>query len=100
MGIQSLAEPRRNNDAHFLRGSTVRPPPSSGLQFYATVVERPEGSANRAAVELKRQVEDRRLNSITCKTIDKIQELLGASGGNLVYAGYPYDPFAPDAGKR
>ena len=26
-------------------------------------------------------------------TIDKIEELLGASGGNLVYAGYPYDPF-------
>jgi hypothetical protein len=31
--------------------------------------------------------------SSTRKTIDKIEELLGASGGNLVYAGYPYDPF-------
>jgi hypothetical protein len=33
------------------------------------------------------------LSSITRKSIDKIEELLGASGGNLAYAGYPYDPF-------
>jgi hypothetical protein len=26
--------------------------------------------------------------------------LLGVSGANLVYAGYPYDPFAPDAPKN
>ena len=57
-------------------------------------------TAARAAVKLKRQVEDRRLNSITCKTIDKIEELLGSSGGNLVYAGYPYDPFVVDTVKR
>jgi len=63
------------------------------LTYAATVAECREGSANRAEVELKRQVEDRQLNSITCKTIDKAEELLGASGGNLVYAGYPYDPF-------
>jgi len=54
----------------------------------------------RAAVKLKRHVEDRRLNSITCKTIDEIEELLGASGANLVYAGYPYDPFVVDTVKR
>jgi len=29
-------------------------------------------------------------------TRDKIEELLGASGGNLAYAGYPYDPFVLD----
>jgi hypothetical protein len=27
-------------------------------------------------------------------TVERIEELLGTSGGNLVYAGYPYDPFA------
>ena len=37
------------------------------------------------------------LSSITRKTIDKIEQSLGASGGNLVYGGYPYDPFALDA---
>ena len=34
------------------------------------------------------------------KTVEKIEELLGASGANLVYAGYPYDPFALDAPKN
>jgi CRP/FNR family transcriptional regulator, cyclic AMP receptor protein len=62
----------------------------------ATVVERREDSANRAQAELRRQVQDGQLSSITRKTIDKIEELLGASGGNLVYAGYPYDPFVLD----
>jgi hypothetical protein len=99
MGIQSLAEPRGNNDAHFLRVSTFRPRPSSG-PHYATVVERREGSVNRAEVSLKREVENRRLTSIASKTIDKIEDLLGASGGNLVYAGYPFDPFVPNTVKR
>ena len=51
-------------------------------------------------MELKRQVQDGQLSSITRKTIDKIEELLGASGGNLVYGGYPYDPFVLDTVKH
>ena len=39
-------------------------------------------------------------SSITRKTIDKIEESLGASGGNLVYGGYPYDPFVLDTVKQ
>ena len=62
----------------------------------ATVVQRREDGANRAQAELRRQVQDGQLSSITRKTIDKIEELLDASGGNLVYAGYPYDPFVLD----
>jgi hypothetical protein len=31
--------------------------------------------------------------------MEKIEVLLGATGANLMYAGYPYDPFAPDAPK-
>ena len=66
------------------------------LPYITTVVERREDSANRAQAELKHRVQDGRLSSITRKTVDKIEELLGASGGNLVYAGYPYDPFVLD----
>ena len=66
------------------------------LPYVATVVERREDSANRAQVEPNRQVQDGQLSSIARKTIDKIEELLDASGGNLVYAGYPYDPFVLD----
>jgi hypothetical protein len=37
---------------------------------------------------------------VTDKTIDKIEEQMGASGGNLVYGGYPYDPFMLDTAKH
>ena len=70
------------------------------VPYVATVVQRREDSANRAQAELKRQVQDGQLSSITRKTIDKIEESLGASGGNLVYGGYPYDPFVFDTVKH
>jgi hypothetical protein len=35
--------------------------------------------------------------SLIGQTVEKIEELLGATGANLMYAGYPYDPFAPGA---
>ena len=66
------------------------------LPYVATVVERREDSANRPQVELKCQVKDGQLSSITRKIVDNIDETLGASGGNLVYGGYPYDPFVLD----
>jgi len=66
----------------------------------STVAERGEDSTNRAQVELKRQAQDGQLSSIAPKTIDKIEESLGASGGNLVYGGYPYDPFVLDTVKH
>jgi hypothetical protein len=35
---------------------------------------------------------------LTAASVERIEELLG--GANLVYAGYPYDPFAPNAPKN
>ena len=57
-------------------------------------------SANRALIELNRHVQAGQPSSVTDKTIDKIEELLGASGGNLAYAGYPYDPYTLEAPKH
>jgi hypothetical protein len=39
-------------------------------------------------------------SSVTDKRTDKIEEMLGASGGNLAYAGYPYDPYFPDEARH
>jgi hypothetical protein len=52
------------------------------------------------AIELNRHVQAGQRSSVTDKTIDRIEQTLGASGGNLAYAGYPYDPFMLDAAKR
>lgn len=57
-------------------------------------------NANQVLIELNRRVQAGQRSSVTSKTIDEIEELLGASGGNLVYAGYPYDPFMLDAAKH
>ena len=78
---------------HFVSTSAPLMRDPVALPYVATVVERREDSANRPQVELKCQVKDGQLSSITCKTVDNIDETLGASGGNLVYGGYPYDPF-------
>ena len=87
-------------DVHALEESKFHVVSTAAPLMRATVVERREDSANRAQVELKRQVQDGQLSSITRKTIDKIEESLGTSGGNLAYAGYPYDPFVLDTVKH
>jgi|SoiMetStandDraft_5_1073268.scaffolds.fasta_scaffold533082_1 hypothetical protein len=48
--------------------------------------------ANRALVDPKRPVQPGIASGITCRTTDKLEDWLGASGVNLVYGGYPYDP--------
>jgi CRP-like cAMP-binding protein len=68
----------------------------TALLYVAAVLARRLDSANRALVELKRQLQTGEPSSVIGKTVEKIEELLGASGANLVYAGYPYDPFALD----
>ena len=50
-------------------------------------------------IELKRQVQAGEPRSVIGKTVEKMEGLLGDNGANLIYAGYPYDPFAPDAPK-
>lgn len=51
-------------------------------------------ATNRALVELKHQLRTGQPQSVIEKTVEKIEELLSMSGGSLVYAGYPTDPFA------
>src|SRR5215475_12631660 len=63
------------------------------LLYVARVLARRVDSANRALIELKPQVQAGESTSVTGKTVDRVEEALGASGGNLVYGGYPYDPF-------
>ncbi|MGH6920540.1 MAG: hypothetical protein ACREJ0_22885, partial [Geminicoccaceae bacterium] len=67
------------------------------LLYVAAVLARRLDGANQALIELKRQLQTGQPHSVIGKTVEKIEELLGPSSASLVYAGYPYDPFAPDA---
>jgi CRP/FNR family transcriptional regulator, cyclic AMP receptor protein len=67
------------------------------LLYVATVLAQRLDSANRGLLELKRQVQAGEPGNVIGETVEKIEELLGATGANLMYAGYPYDPFSPNA---
>jgi CRP/FNR family cyclic AMP-dependent transcriptional regulator len=69
------------------------------LLYVATVLAQRLDSANQALIELKRQVQAGEPRDVIGKTVAKMELMLGISGANLVYAGYPSDPFAPDAPK-
>jgi CRP/FNR family transcriptional regulator, cyclic AMP receptor protein len=69
------------------------------LLYVAIVLAQRLDSANQALIELKGQVQAGEPGGVIGKTVEKMELLLGISGANLVYAGYPYDPFAADAPK-
>jgi len=65
------------------------------LRYVAAVLARRLDGANLALIELKRQLQAGEPRIVIGKTVERIEEMLCASGASLVYAGYPYDPFGP-----
>jgi len=62
--------------------------------YVAIVLARRLDGANHNLIQLKSQLQAGQPNSAVTKTVSKMEELLAASGASLVYAGYPFDPFA------
>jgi hypothetical protein len=44
--------------------------------------------------KLKNRIRAARPRKVIGKTVEKTEGLPSASGANLIYAGYPYDPYA------
>jgi hypothetical protein len=82
---------------HVADAATILRVDPIALLYVATVLAQRLDSANRGLLELKRQVQAGEPRGVIGRTVEKIEGLLGATGANLMYAGYPYDPFAPDA---
>ena len=57
------------------------------LTYIAMVLAARVNNANRAVIDLKRQLNDREPQSVIVETIAEI-------GANLVYAGYPFNPLS------
>jgi hypothetical protein len=65
--------------------------------YVAGILARRLDAADRSLIDVKHQLQNGESLSVIGKTVEKVEELLSYSGGaNLVYAGYPYDPFQPD----
>jgi CRP-like cAMP-binding protein len=73
---------------HVADGATTLRTDPIALLYVATVLAQRLDSANRALLDLKRQVHTGEPRSAVGKTVEKIERLLGASGANLVKAGY------------
>jgi CRP/FNR family transcriptional regulator, cyclic AMP receptor protein len=69
--------------------------PTVALYIAAILAQRLD-NANRVIIEVKRQLQSGERRSVIGRTIEKVEEILSSSGASLVYAGYPYDPFAPE----
>jgi len=82
---------------HIADAATILRVDPIALLYVATILAQRLDSANRGLLELKRQVQADEPRSVIGRTVEKIEGLLGDTGANLMYAGYPYDPFAPDA---
>jgi len=67
---------------------------SVALLYVAEVLARRLDGANRALIELKNQLQAGQTRSVINKTVEKVEKMLGGGGASLVYAGYPYDPYA------
>jgi CRP/FNR family transcriptional regulator, cyclic AMP receptor protein len=62
--------------------------------YVATILARRLDAANRSLIEVKRQLQADEPRTVIGRTVEKVEELLSGDV-SLVYAGYPYDPFAP-----
>jgi CRP-like cAMP-binding protein len=60
--------------------------------YVATVLAQRLVGANHALIQLKSEIRTGEPRNVVAKTVRKMEGLLTV--GSLVYAGYPYDPFA------
>ena len=65
------------------------------ILYVALLLARRLDATNQTLIEVKSQLESGHPVSSIARTVQKADELLNFSGGAcLIYAGYPYDPFA------
>jgi CRP-like cAMP-binding protein len=63
--------------------------------YIATILAHRLDAANGVLIDLKRQLETGKPRVAIARTVDKIADLLSSGGENLIYSGYPYDPYTP-----
>ena len=79
---------------HVADGAVTLRTDLTAVLYVATVLAQRLDGANRALIELKNQLQAGQPRSVINKTVEKVEEMLGVGGASLVYAGYPYDPYA------
>jgi CRP/FNR family transcriptional regulator, cyclic AMP receptor protein len=83
------------SEFHVADAATLLASDPAATLYIAAILAGRLDAANGALIDLKRQLETGKPRVAIARTVDKITDLLSSGGGNLVYSGYPYDPFAP-----
>jgi CRP/FNR family transcriptional regulator, cyclic AMP receptor protein len=79
---------------HVANASTLLSQYPVAFRYVATVLAGRLDAANRALIQLRSQLQAGQPHSAVAKTVTKVEALLAVSGASLLYAGYPFDPFA------
>ena len=79
---------------HVANATTLLSQYPIAFRYVATVLANRLDAANRALLQLRSQIQAGQPHSAVAETVSKMEGLLAASGANLLYAGYPFDPFA------
>ena len=76
--------------------AALRSDPAFTLHVAAILARRLD-SANRALIEVKRQLAEGEPRKTIGKSVESVREFLRTGGDAvLLYGGYPYEPFGPD----
>jgi CRP-like cAMP-binding protein len=75
-------------------GTTLLSQYPDAVRHVATVLAHRLEEANRALIQLRGQLQAGQPHSVVAETVSKMEGLLAVSGASLLYAGYPFDPFA------
>ena len=79
---------------HVANATTLLSQHPIAFRYIAPVLASRLDAANRALIQLRGQLQTGQPHSAVADTMSKMEGLLAASGANLLYAGYPFDPFA------
>ena len=78
---------------HLADANTLLMQSPIAVLYLATMLAHRLNGANHALIQLKQRLLAREPQSVVAKTVSKMERFLVASS-SLVYAGYPYDPYA------
>jgi CRP-like cAMP-binding protein len=79
---------------HVANATTLLAQNPIALLYVATTLAHRLDDANHALNQLKHQLLTGEPPSVIAITVSQMEGFLSAGGASLVYAGYPYDPFA------
>jgi CRP/FNR family transcriptional regulator, cyclic AMP receptor protein len=79
---------------HIANATTLLAQNPAAMLYVARVLAQRLNRANHALIQLKTQLQTGEPHNVVAKTVNNLEGLLSACGASLVYAGYPFDPFA------